>query len=149
MIQQVHFKRVFLFLALTFGLTWGFELLVAATIQQPAYLETGLNPMGMFFPAFSALLLQLFVFKDSPLYFRTHKDKTRWVFYSFLLLTVLYGIITLLALTSSCCGRWDSFTSTGNAARSGFNVSACDWAIKTSVCVSSPESSYFCSFRAR
>jgi membrane protease YdiL (CAAX protease family) len=100
MVQRVHFKRVSLFLVLTFGLTWGFELLVALTIKQAAYRETQLNPLGMFFPAFSALLLQICVFKDSPLYFRTYKEKTRWVFYSFLLLTVLYSAFTLLALTT-------------------------------------------------
>jgi membrane protease YdiL (CAAX protease family) len=98
--QRVRFKRVFLFLALTFGLSWGFELLVAVTITQATYLETGLHPMGMFFPAFSALLLQIFVFKDSPLYFRVYKEKTRWVFYSFFLVTVLMGLITLLALAT-------------------------------------------------
>jgi membrane protease YdiL (CAAX protease family) len=98
--QRVNFERIFLFLALTFGLTWGLELLVALTIQQTAYLETGLHPMGMFFPAFSALLLQIFVFKDSPLYFRTHRETTRWVFYSFFLLTIFNGILTLLALTT-------------------------------------------------
>jgi membrane protease YdiL (CAAX protease family) len=98
--QRVRFKRVFLFLALTFGLSWGFELLVALTITQAAYLETGLHPMGMFFPACSALLLQIFFFRDSPLYFRVYKEKTRWVFYSFFLVTVLMGLITLLALTS-------------------------------------------------
>lgn len=101
MMQRVRIKRVFLFLALTFGLTWGLELLIALTIKQPAYLATGLHPLGMFFPAFSALLLQMLVFKDSPLHFRTNKGETRWVGYSFLLLTILNGMITLLALTTS------------------------------------------------
>lgn len=100
MMQRVRIKRVFLFLALTFGLTWGLELLIALTIKQPAYLATGLHPLGMFFPAFSALLLQIFVFKDSPLYLRTSEGEGRWVVYSFLLLTILNGVITLLALTT-------------------------------------------------
>ena len=99
--KTINFKRVFLFLGLTFGLTWGFEGLVAATITQANYIETGLHPMGMFFPAFSALIFQIFVFNDSPIYFRSYRDKTRWVFFGYLLLTILYGIITLLALTTS------------------------------------------------
>ena len=97
---MTNFKRVFLFLGLTFGLTWGFEGLVAATLTQAKYFKTGMHPMGMFFPAFSALILQIFVFHDSPIYFRYYRDKTRWVFFSYLLLTILYGIITLLALTT-------------------------------------------------
>jgi membrane protease YdiL (CAAX protease family) len=89
-----------LFLALTFALSWGFELLVGLTIGHAAYLQTGLSPMGMYFPAFSAILLQLFVFKDSPVHYRTNKDDTRWLFYGFLLLTGLNGVVSLLALTT-------------------------------------------------
>ena len=97
---RVDFKRVVLFLALTFGLSWGFEGVVALTIGQPAYLETGLHPLGMFFPAFSALVLQIFFFRDSALYFRTYREKPRWIVYSYLLLTVLMVPVTLLALTT-------------------------------------------------
>ena len=100
MMQQVRVKRVVLFLVLTFGLTWGFEWLVALTTGQVAYLKMQLNPMGMFFPAFSTLLLQMFVFKDSPLYFRTYKEGPRWVFYGFFVLTFLNGVVTVLALTT-------------------------------------------------
>jgi hypothetical protein len=66
MIRRVRFERVLLFLVLTFSLTWGFESLVALTIGQPAYLKTGLHPMGMFFPSFSVLLLQIFIRGDIP-----------------------------------------------------------------------------------
>ena len=102
---RIELKRVGLFLVLTFGLSWGFEGLVALTIGQPAYLETGLHPLGMFFPATSALLLQVFVFRDSALYFRTYRDKPRWIVYSFLLLTVLMVPVTLLALTTQADPR--------------------------------------------
>jgi membrane protease YdiL (CAAX protease family) len=97
---RLNFKRIGPFLALTFGLSWGFEGLVALTIGQLAYLETGLHPLGMFFPAFSALVLQIFFFRDSALYFRTYREKPRWIVYSFLLLTVLMVPVTLLALTT-------------------------------------------------
>ncbi|MBN2357191.1 CPBP family intramembrane metalloprotease [candidate division KSB1 bacterium] len=93
-----HSKRVILFLLLTFALSWGFELLIALTIKQKAYLATGMHPLGMFFPACSALILQMFVFRDSPIYFSTFKDSARWIFYSFFLLTVVYSVFTLLAL---------------------------------------------------
>jgi membrane protease YdiL (CAAX protease family) len=99
-VRRTRYGRVLLFLALTFGLTWGFELLVELTIGQAAYLETGLNPMGMYFPAFSAIFLEMFVFKDSAIHFRTHKGETRWVLYGFLLLTALNGVVTALALTT-------------------------------------------------
>jgi membrane protease YdiL (CAAX protease family) len=96
--KNINVKKIVLFLLLTFGLTWGFELLIALTITQASYLKTGLHPAGMFFPAFSALILQIFVFKDSSLYYRRNKDKTRWIFYSFLILTVLNVLVNVLAL---------------------------------------------------
>lgn len=98
--RQLIVKRVFIFLLLTFSLTWGLEVLVASTIGQPAYLETKLHPLGMFFPAFSALLLRIFIFKESPLYFKTHTETTRWIFYAFFLIVFLNAILTLLSLTT-------------------------------------------------
>jgi membrane protease YdiL (CAAX protease family) len=98
--KQINFKKIALFLLLTFGLTWGFELLIALTITQSSYLKTGLHPAGMFFPAFSALILQIFIFKDSSIYYRTNKDKTLWIFYSFLILTVLNLLVNVLVLTT-------------------------------------------------
>lgn len=94
-------KRVLFFLALTFGLTWGFELLVALTIGPAAYLATQMSPLGMFFPACSAILLQCFVFRDSPVYFRTLIDPARWVFFGFLILTGAYAVLTFLALATA------------------------------------------------
>lgn len=99
--QRIKINRVVLFLLLTFGLTWGLEFLVALTIGQAAYLRTGLHPLGMFFPAFSALLLEVFFFKENRLYFRTHKEPTRWIFYGFFLLVFLNGILTLLSLITA------------------------------------------------
>ena len=94
-------RRVLVFLILTFSLTWGFELLVALTIGQAAFYQTGMNPLGMFFPACAALFLQISIFKDSPIYFRTYTARPRWIFYSFFLVTALYSLPTLLVLTTS------------------------------------------------
>jgi len=94
----MQIKRILFFLVLTFALTWGFELLISRTITEATYMQTKLNPLGMFFPAFSALVLQIFVFKDSPIYFRTYREKPRWIFFTFLIVTVLYSFLTLLVL---------------------------------------------------
>jgi membrane protease YdiL (CAAX protease family) len=90
--------RVAAFLVLTFALSWGFDSLIAVTIGHRAYLELGMSPLDMLFPAFVALILRLFVFKDSPVHFRRYQGKPRWILYSFLLLTVLYGIVTLIGI---------------------------------------------------
>ena len=69
----MRLKPVLLFLILTFSISWGFEALIAITITQPEYLETGLHPLGMFAPAFSAILIQVFFDKGSPLFFKKEK----------------------------------------------------------------------------
>jgi membrane protease YdiL (CAAX protease family) len=91
-------SRVGLFLILVFGLSWGFDLAVALTIGHPAFLELGLAPWSMFVPAFVALTLQLFAFRDSPIHVRRCRERAILIPISFLVLTVLYGLVTLLAI---------------------------------------------------
>ncbi len=47
---RVNGARVGLFLTLTFGLSWGFEWLVARTIGQAAYLDTGCTRWACYSP---------------------------------------------------------------------------------------------------
>jgi len=96
--RSLRIGRVAAFLLLTFALSWGFGFLIAVTIGHGAYLELGMSPLDMLFPAFVALVLRLFVFKDSPVHFRRYRGKPRWILYGFLLLTVLYGIVTLIGI---------------------------------------------------
>jgi membrane protease YdiL (CAAX protease family) len=103
--RHVRIGRVVLFLFLTFTLSWGFDLLIVAARGRGAYLDFGMTPWGMFVPAFVALVLQLFIFKDSPIYFRKYKEKPRWILLGFLFLTLAYGAITVLVVTASGAGR--------------------------------------------
>ena len=96
--RGLRIGRVAAFLLLTFVLSWGFHLLIAVTAGHEAYLELGVSPLDMLFPAFVALILRLFVFKDSPIHFRRCPGKSRWILYGFLLLTMVYGIVTLIVL---------------------------------------------------
>jgi len=110
--RDLRIGQVAAFLLLTFALSWGFDLLIAVTIGHEAYLELGMSPLGMFFPAFVALLLRLFVFKDSPIYFRRYRGKPRWILYGFLLLTMIYGVVTLVGVWAQ--GRSVVFQGVGN-----------------------------------
>jgi hypothetical protein len=98
--RNLRIGRIAIFLFFTFGFSWGFWLLITMTIGHAAYLELGLSPLDMLFPAFVALVLRLFVFGESPIHFRRYQEKPRWILYGFLLLTVVYGILTLLVLGS-------------------------------------------------
>ena len=110
--RGIRIGQVAAFLLLTFALSWGFDLLIAVTIGHEAYLELGLSPLGMFFPAFVALILRLFVFKDSPVHFRRYQGKPRWILYGFLLVTVVYGIVTLIGVLVQ--GQSSVFRGVGN-----------------------------------
>ncbi len=86
----VRWRQVAWFLGLAFGLTWLIDLVI--------YLNGGLTKPGnillmqlqMLMPAFAALLLGLFFFQDSPVYFLTNKTASRWFVYFYFLYTFLY-----------------------------------------------------------
>jgi len=97
-ITTVNWKRVGWFLGLTFGLTWSLDLVL--------YLTGGLVSTGaqlllqfqMLLPAFSALLLNTFFFKDNPIFYRNNRGASRWFVYFYFFLTGLYLIGTILSL---------------------------------------------------
>jgi len=94
----VNWSRVGWFLGLTFGLTWLLDLVL--------YLTGGLaNPgtkmllqLQMLLPAFSAMLLGAFFFKDSPIYYQGNRGTSRWFVYFYFLLTGLYLVGAIVSL---------------------------------------------------
>lgn len=96
---QVNWSHVGWFLGLAFGLTWLVDLAL--------YLSGGLaNPNNklllqfqMLLPSFSAMLLGVFFFKDSPIFYRNNSGASRWFVYFYFLLTGLYlsgAIVSLM-----------------------------------------------------
>ena len=83
------------FLGLTFGLTWLLDLAI--------YLRGGLATAGvttilqlqMLLPAFSAIVLGLFFFRESPIYRGRPAGRGRWFYYYFLALTVVSALAAL------------------------------------------------------
>lgn len=94
---RVKWKQVGVFLALTFGLTWALDLVL--------YLSGGLtNPAAsvalqfqMLLPAFSAILLGMFFFKDSLINIRNNRSLSRWFTWYYLLFTLLYFVAVIFA----------------------------------------------------
>ena len=88
--NKLNIKQIGLFLLVTFALTWSLDLIL--------YLKGGLsNPsvmiglqFQMLLPAFSAMVLGTFFFKDSPIYFKTNRSTSRWFIWYFLLFTLVY-----------------------------------------------------------
>jgi membrane protease YdiL (CAAX protease family) len=90
-----NWRHVGAFLGLTFGLTWLLDLVI--------YLRGGLGTPGMvtilqlqmLLPAFSAIVLGLLFFPESPIYHSRPAGRGRWFYYYFLLLTVGYALAAL------------------------------------------------------
>jgi hypothetical protein len=90
-----NWSHVGAFIGLNFGLTWLLNLAI--------YLGGGLKIPGivpilqlqMVLPAFSAILLGLFFFRESPIYRGRPAGRGRWFYYYFLLLTLIYVLAAL------------------------------------------------------
>lgn len=99
--RKVNWRQVGLFIAITMVVSWSINLLLALTSGYGSNSVT-INSLQlqMLIPAFTAIVLGVFVFKNSPLYFRTNHSATRWFFYSYMLFTLLFVSFTVLALVA-------------------------------------------------
>ena len=97
--NKVSWKQVGLFIGLTIALSWLLNLLLFTRFGYYSQYTTIFLQLEMFIPAFVAIALQRYAFKDSPIYFRTYKGRPRWFFTFYLLLTLLVaalvGLITV------------------------------------------------------
>ena len=84
-------KGVFWFLGLTFGLSWLLELsmYLRGGRDVPGAGNTGV--LAAMMPAFVAILLGLFFFPASPIYYKRPAGRGRWFYYFFLLYTALHA----------------------------------------------------------
>lgn len=98
--RGVNWKQVGTFLILTFGLTWALNLVLWLMVGYGENPATGLLlQLQMLLPAFCAIVLGLFVFRDNVLYqVQTNKERPRWFFYYYLAYTVIYAVISVVAI---------------------------------------------------
>ena len=99
-VPHLRWEQVGLFLALAFGLTWLLDLLLwlAGGLRVPA--ATLVLQAQMLLPAFSAILLGLFFFANSPLHVRTNRSPARLFLYYYLFLTVVYVAFALASVAA-------------------------------------------------
>ncbi len=92
--SPVNWRQVGTFLSLTFGLTALLNLILWLTggLRSPA--ATSVIGLQMLVPAFSAIALSMFVFRDSRIYIHSYKARPRWFFVFFLVFTLTYAATT-------------------------------------------------------
>ncbi len=96
--RGVNWPHVWAYIGLSFGLAWLVDLVL--------YLKGGLThpsaalilPFQMLMPAFSALLLGMFFFKQSPIYYKTNRTASRWFIYYYFLMTFVYLVAVVVGL---------------------------------------------------
>ncbi len=97
---RVSWRRVAAFLSLAFGLAWLLELglYLAGGLTHPAAIAVLQTVMLM--PALAALVPGMFVWRDSPLYWRTNRTASRWFCLYYLLMTAVSLLSALAGLLS-------------------------------------------------
>ncbi len=79
--HALRLERILGFLLFTFILSWGVSTLVDSV-------SVASLPIGMFFPTFTALIMEIFFLKYSPMYHKTIKELAILVPYGFICFTV-------------------------------------------------------------
>ena len=96
--SKVNWPHVAWFLGLAFGLTWLADLVLYLNGGLKGPVTALLLQFQMLLPAFSAMFLGAFFFRESPIYYRSNRTAYRWFVYFYLSLTCLYLIGLLVSL---------------------------------------------------
>lgn len=96
--RAVNWPHVWAFIGLSFGLAWLVDLVLYLNggLTHPA--ATLMMQFQMMTPAFAALLLGVFFFKESPVYHKTNHTASRWFIYYYFLMTLVYLAAAVAAL---------------------------------------------------
>lgn len=96
--SKVNWPHVAWFLGLAFGLSWLADLVLYLNGGLASSITGLVLQFQMLLPAFSAMLLGAFFFKESPVYYRSNHTASRWFVYFYVSLTFLYLIGCIAAL---------------------------------------------------
>jgi uncharacterized protein len=101
-LPKINWRQVGLFLGLTFGFTFALDLILGVVGGYGSTSTMVFLQLQMLLPAFFAIFLGMFVFPDSPFYFRNpmpdgRKDRARGFFYLYLGLTLFYIVLAVVS----------------------------------------------------
>ena len=101
--RGVNWKQVGWFLGLTFGFSWLIDLVLWLTADYGQNAAAGmLLQLQMLVPAFCAIVLGMFVFKNNPLYdLRVNRGRPRIFFYYYIVFTLIYVALGVVSLVTT------------------------------------------------
>jgi membrane protease YdiL (CAAX protease family) len=96
--RAVNWPHVWAYIGLSFGLAWLVDLVL--------FLNGGLThpsavlmlQLQMLMPALAAMLLGMFFFKESLIYYKTNRFASRWFIYYYYLMTFAYLVAAVVAM---------------------------------------------------
>ena len=92
----VNWKQVGLFVGLTIALSWLLNLVMWLKFGYESTHAMLFLQLQMLVPAFVAICLQRYVFKDSPLYRQNLQGRSRWFFGMYQVFTLLFLALVIL-----------------------------------------------------
>jgi uncharacterized protein len=100
---KVNWRQVGLFIGLTFGFTFALDLILQLGSGYGSTSTMLFLQLQMLLPAFFAMFLGMFVFTDSPFYFRNpmpdgRKDRARGFFYLYMILTIFFVALAAISV---------------------------------------------------
>ncbi len=94
--RTVNWPHVWAYIGLSFGLAWLIDLVLYLKGGLTHPLVTLLLPFQMLMPALAAMLLGMFFFKESPIYYKTNRTASRWFIYYYFLMTFAYLVAVVV-----------------------------------------------------
>ena len=98
--ELVNWRNIAYFLGLTFGLTWLVNLILWQTGFESGASAVQLLQFQMLLPAFSAIVLGMFVFKGSQIYYKSFHERSRLFFYFYMIFTLIFAVLIVVALAA-------------------------------------------------
>jgi membrane protease YdiL (CAAX protease family) len=100
----VNWPHVWAYIGLAFGLSWLIDLVIYLNGGLASPATKLLMQFMMLMPAFSAMLLGMFFFKESPIYYKTNRTASRWFIYYYYFMTFAYLAAAVIGLVQPVQG---------------------------------------------
>ena len=93
--NNVNWRQVGLFVGLTIALSWLLDLVLWLKFGYGLYAQIFFQ-LQMLIPAYVAIFLQRYIFKDNPLYLHKYRERPRWFFNFYLVFTLFFAALVII-----------------------------------------------------
>ena len=102
--KVVNWPHVWAYIGLSFGLAWLVDLVIYLNGGLAGPSTKLLMQFMMLMPALAAMLLGMFFFRESPIYYKTNRTASRWFIYYYFFMTFAFLVVAVLMLVQPTLG---------------------------------------------